>query len=232
MDSRGRRADRRRTDARHPNFGRAYRQVAADGAWRSSGVPGRRRRRNRDRAQSCPHDMGKVIGKKCRTCARLALPGECHRHQALRAGDSAESRELITRPVSWTQGAPRGSLRGRQTPTDRFRQGMKLWARGGAWLPRGAAIEELWPHKGSLVLSLWVVIRSRMRKLCCVCELQVPAMRGRSWSRVESHVSDLIGCTNFSMAIASLVPFRMCSSEPGSSAAVSENLRGNSLSSH
>jgi 16S rRNA processing protein RimM len=79
---------------------------------------------------------------------------------------------------------------------DRFRQGMRLWA-----LPkeedgprRELKIEELWPHKGYLVLKFEGVDSISEAEALIGSELQLPA---RERSKLEpgwAYVSDLVGC--------------------------------------
>ena len=79
---------------------------------------------------------------------------------------------------------------------DRFQQGMRLWAlpkeRDG--LRRELKIEELWPHKGYLVLKFEGVDSISEAETLIGSELQVPV---RERSKLEpgwAYVSDLVGC--------------------------------------
>jgi 16S rRNA processing protein RimM len=82
---------------------------------------------------------------------------------------------------------------------DRFRQGMRLWAlpKNGDGPRRELTIEELWPHKGYLVVKFEGVGSISEAETLIGCELQVPA---RDRSKLEpgwAYVSDLVGCTVF-----------------------------------
>jgi 16S rRNA processing protein RimM len=82
---------------------------------------------------------------------------------------------------------------------DRFEQGMRLWA-----LPKeaGAArrelkVEELWPHKGYLVLKFEGVDSISEAEALVGCELQVPSAERSKLEPGWAYVSDLVGCTVF-----------------------------------
>jgi len=73
---------------------------------------------------------------------------------------------------------------------------MRLWAlpKDGAASRRELKIEELWPHKGYLVLKFDGVGSISEAETLIGCELQVPA---RERSKLEpgwAYVSDLVGC--------------------------------------
>ncbi len=78
----------------------------------------------------------------------------------------------------------------------RFVIGMKLLA-----LPRGTKdsrreleVEELWPHKGLLVLKFAGVDSISEAAALIGCELQVPQNRRAELEAGWSYVSDLVGC--------------------------------------
>ena len=76
---------------------------------------------------------------------------------------------------------------------------MRLWAlpRDGDGPRREFKIEDLWPHKGYLVLKLGGVDSISEAETLVGCELQVPA---RERSKLEpgwAYVSDLVGCAVF-----------------------------------
>lgn len=76
---------------------------------------------------------------------------------------------------------------------------MRLWAlpKQGDGPRREVKIEELWPHKGYLVLKFGGVDSISEAESLVGCELQVPA---RERSKLEpgwAYVSDLVGCTVF-----------------------------------
>jgi 16S rRNA processing protein RimM len=81
---------------------------------------------------------------------------------------------------------------------DRFSVGMKLQA-----LPREPGhrreleIEELWPHKGLLVLKFAGVDSISEAEALVGCELQVPRSQRSQLDAGWSYVSDLVGCVVF-----------------------------------
>ena len=80
---------------------------------------------------------------------------------------------------------------------DRFQQGMQLWALPKDGPRRELKIEELWPHKGYLVLKFEGIGSISDAETLVGCELQVPA---RERSKLEpgwAYVSDLVGCAVF-----------------------------------
>jgi 16S rRNA processing protein RimM len=79
---------------------------------------------------------------------------------------------------------------------DRFQQGMRLWAlpQEGDGPRRVLKIDELWPHKGYLVLKFQGIDSILAAETLIGSELQVPA---RERSKLEpgwAYVSDLVGC--------------------------------------
>jgi 16S rRNA processing protein RimM len=82
---------------------------------------------------------------------------------------------------------------------DRFAAGMKLLA-----LPRNSIadrreleLEDLWPHKGLLVLKLAGVDSISDAETLVGCELQVPRSQRSELQAGWSYVSDLVGCAVF-----------------------------------
>jgi 16S rRNA processing protein RimM len=81
---------------------------------------------------------------------------------------------------------------------ERFNIGMKLLA-----LPRDSEkrreleVEELWPHKGLLVLKFTEVNSISEAEPLIGCELQVPRSQRSTLDAGWSYVSDLVGCTVF-----------------------------------
>jgi 16S rRNA processing protein RimM len=79
---------------------------------------------------------------------------------------------------------------------DRFAEGMKLFA-----LPkseearRELEVEDLWPHKGLVVLKFRGVDSMSEAELLIGSELQVPAAERAGLEPGWNYVSDLIGCT-------------------------------------
>lgn len=80
---------------------------------------------------------------------------------------------------------------------DRFRLGLRLFALAQDNTRRELRIEELWPHKGLLVLKFAGVDSMSDAEALVGSELQVPrserAQLGPGWS----YVSDLVGCVVF-----------------------------------
>jgi 16S rRNA processing protein RimM len=78
---------------------------------------------------------------------------------------------------------------------DRFAVGMKLLA-----LPRNAEsrreleVEELWPHKGLLVLKFAGVDSISEAETLIGCELQIPRNQRSELQPGWNYVSDLVGC--------------------------------------
>lgn len=82
---------------------------------------------------------------------------------------------------------------------DRFRPGMRLWAlpRDGDGPRRELKIEELWPHKGHLVLKFEGVDSISEAEPLIGCELQVPASERSKLEPGWVYVSELVGCDVF-----------------------------------
>ena len=80
---------------------------------------------------------------------------------------------------------------------ERFHPGMKLSALAEDGSRRELEIEELWPHKGLLVLKFEGIDSISDAEALRRCELQVP---GEARAQLEpgwTYVSDLIGCVVF-----------------------------------
>lgn len=80
---------------------------------------------------------------------------------------------------------------------DRFRQGMRLWALGKDGQRREVQVEELWPHKGLLVLKFAGVESISDAELLIGAELQVPKGERAELEPGWTYLSDLIGCAVF-----------------------------------
>jgi 16S rRNA processing protein RimM len=80
---------------------------------------------------------------------------------------------------------------------DRFQPGMKLSALADDGSRRELEVEELWPHKGSLVLKFVGVDSISHGEELVGCELQVPQAERASLEQGWSYISDLVGCTVF-----------------------------------
>ena len=78
---------------------------------------------------------------------------------------------------------------------DRFSVGMKVWALDKAGKSRREVqIEELWPHKGLLVLKLAGIDSISDAEALIGSELQVPRAERAQLEEGWSYVSDLVGC--------------------------------------
>jgi len=80
---------------------------------------------------------------------------------------------------------------------ERFAEGMKLLALGEQGARRQLEIEQLWPHKGLLVLKFRGVDSISDAEALIGAELQVPRTERASLDPGWAYVSDLVGCTVF-----------------------------------
>jgi 16S rRNA processing protein RimM len=81
---------------------------------------------------------------------------------------------------------------------DRFSAGMKLFALGKeSDIRRELEVEELWPHKGLLVLKFAGVDSMSDAEALIGVELQLPSAERAALDPGWTYVSDLIGCTVF-----------------------------------
>ncbi len=82
---------------------------------------------------------------------------------------------------------------------DRFHPRMRLWAlnKDGGGPRRELKIEELWPHKGQLVLKFEGIDSISEAETLIGCELQVPASERSKLEAGWVYVSDLVGCAVF-----------------------------------
>ncbi|MFY9560911.1 MAG: ribosome maturation factor RimM [Terriglobales bacterium] len=122
--------------------------------------------------------------------------------QALRAGDhriaSPEpSGEFVTLArVVKTQGR-RGevAVELHTDVPDRFREGMRLWALAKDGPRREVQVEDLWPHKGLLVLKFAGVETISDAEALVGAELQLPRRERAVLEPGWTYLSDLVGCT-------------------------------------
>jgi 16S rRNA processing protein RimM len=78
---------------------------------------------------------------------------------------------------------------------DRFAVGMKLLALAkNADIRRELEVEELWPHKGLLVLKFAGVDSISEAETLVGCVLQIPSSQRSALEAGWSYVSDLVGC--------------------------------------
>ncbi len=79
---------------------------------------------------------------------------------------------------------------------ERFHKGMKLWALAGEQRSE-LSVEDLWPHKGLLVLKFAGVDSISEAEALVGRELQVPRSERAQLQPGWNYVSDLVGCVVF-----------------------------------
>lgn len=79
----------------------------------------------------------------------------------------------------------------------RFVEGMRLFALEEAGERRELEVEELWPHKGHLVLKFRGIDSISEAETLLRCELQVPGSERAALEPGWAYISDLAGCTVF-----------------------------------
>jgi 16S rRNA processing protein RimM len=80
---------------------------------------------------------------------------------------------------------------------DRFRENMRLWALLKTGERREVTVEDLWPHKGFLVLKFDGVETISDAEPFVGAELQLPRSERAPLEPGWTYLSDLIGCTVF-----------------------------------
>ena len=80
---------------------------------------------------------------------------------------------------------------------DRFRQDMRLWALAKDGQRRELTVEDLWPHKGFLVLKFQGIETITDAEPLVGAELQLPRSERAELEPGWTYLSDLIGCTVF-----------------------------------
>lgn len=80
---------------------------------------------------------------------------------------------------------------------DRFAEGMRLMALDDTGQRRELKVEELWPHKGHLVLKFTGIDSISEAETLLRCELQVPRAERAELEPGWTYISDLTGCTVF-----------------------------------
>jgi 16S rRNA processing protein RimM len=80
---------------------------------------------------------------------------------------------------------------------DRFQVGLRLFALAPDNSRRELQVEELWPHKGLLVLKFAGVDSMNEAETLLGCELQVPRSERAQLESGWNYVSDLVGCVVF-----------------------------------
>ncbi len=77
---------------------------------------------------------------------------------------------------------------------NRFSRGMRLLALGPDGNHREVELEEVWPHKGSLVFKLKGIDSINDAETFLRCELQIPLAERAPLDLGEVYISDLVGC--------------------------------------
>jgi 16S rRNA processing protein RimM len=80
---------------------------------------------------------------------------------------------------------------------DRFAEGMRLMALDDTGQRRELKVEELWPHKGHLVVKFTGIDSISDAETLLRCELQVPRAERAELEPGWTYISDLTGCTVF-----------------------------------
>jgi len=80
---------------------------------------------------------------------------------------------------------------------DRFQEGMRLWALLKTGERREVEVEDLWPHKGFLVLKFAGIETISDAETLVGAELQLPRSERAQLEPGWTYLSDLIGCTVF-----------------------------------
>src|SRR5207237_6558747 len=76
-------------------------------------------------------------------------------------------------------------------------EGMHLWSLAEDGSGRELEIEDLWPHKGQLILKFVGIDSISKAEELAGCELQVPGEQRAQLEPGWNYLSDLIGCTVF-----------------------------------
>ena len=80
---------------------------------------------------------------------------------------------------------------------DRFVEGMRLFALDEAGKRRQVKVEDLWPHKGQLVLKFEGIDSISDAETLLRCDLQVPQLERAELEPGWTYISDLVGCAVF-----------------------------------
>ena len=80
---------------------------------------------------------------------------------------------------------------------DRFVEGMRLFALSESGARRELKLQNLWPHKGHVVLKFEGIDSISDAEALLKCELQVPLAERAELEHGWTYVSDLVGCTVF-----------------------------------
>ena len=80
---------------------------------------------------------------------------------------------------------------------NRFRERMHLWSLAEDGSRRELEIEDLWPHKGQLILKFVGIDSISKAEELAGCELQVPGEQRAQLEPGWNYLGDLIGCAVF-----------------------------------
>jgi 16S rRNA processing protein RimM len=80
---------------------------------------------------------------------------------------------------------------------NRFQRGMRMWALAKSGSRRELTVEDLWPHKGHLVLKFEGVETISDAELLMGAELQLPLAERAELEPGWTYLNDLIGCLVF-----------------------------------
>lgn len=80
---------------------------------------------------------------------------------------------------------------------DRFAAGMRLWVSPEGGVRREFTVDEVWPHKGHLVLKFAGIDSISDAEKVVGCKLQVPQHERAQLEPGWSYVADLVGCEVF-----------------------------------
>ncbi len=80
---------------------------------------------------------------------------------------------------------------------DRFSEGLRLWALVKTGQRREVVVEDLWPHKGFLILKFEGIETISDAEPLVGAELQLPRSERAELERGWTYLSDLIGCRVF-----------------------------------
>jgi 16S rRNA processing protein RimM len=141
----------------------------------------------------CEAASGTRWKSSIKLCDSFQAPG---RNRTIRNSETSSDFITLARVVK-TQGR-RGEVAAEilSDVPGRFVVGMNLLAlpRGGSETRREVEVEDLWPHKGLLVLKFAGVDSISEAETLVGCELQLPQSQRSELGTGWNYVSDLVGC--------------------------------------
>jgi len=81
--------------------------------------------------------------------------------------------------------------------SDRFHEGMRLWALAAGGARRELTVEGFWPHQSQIVFKFAGIDSISEAEALLKCDLQVPRTERAPLESGWTYVSDLVGCTVF-----------------------------------